>query len=85
MRPQAEYPVLPCQMDRDRWFADTLTRDGQVSVRSAIAACKTCPALAACMEYAEKVKPRFGVWAGRYYAERRSRGRFAAEMEGAWR
>lgn len=62
-------PQLPCQTDPDRWFADASTMKGKQLVLSAISGCKTCPALAGCMKHTEKVKPKFGVWAGRYYTQ----------------
>ncbi len=76
MPDQDQHQVLPCEMDPERWFAETGTKEGLQRVRSAIAACKTCPALEACMEYSAKVKPQYGVWAARNYTKtRRSRNR----------
>lgn len=62
-----DYPALPCEMDPERWFADTATSVGARLVASAIDACTKCPVLAACQQYTDKVRPDVGVWAGRYY------------------
>lgn len=67
-----EFPVLPCEMDPERWFAERSTSVGMRLVESAVAACRCCPALDACGEYAGKVRPKFGVWAGRYYGQKLS-------------
>ena len=66
-----EYPTLPCQMDPERWFVEGTSKTARRLIASAIQGCRTCPALAACLVEAEKVKPTFGVWAGRYYNSRR--------------
>lgn len=62
---QNRKPLLPCEMDPDRWFGDP--KQDRVLVESAIAACRVCPWLAQCLTYAEKVPNKYGVWAGRHY------------------
>ena len=75
-------PMLPCEMDPERWFADFTTEESKQRVLSAMKACKACPALEPCKVETAKVKPKFGVWAGRFYTEpRRSHRSRMAEME----
>ena len=59
------FPVLPCEMDPDRWFASP--EKDPVLVESALDACTKCPWLAKCRDYAARVPGKHGVWAGRYY------------------
>jgi len=63
--------MTPCTAEPDLWFS---TRDDDQ--REAKQACKTCPALEACMRLVADLQPEFGVWAGRT-ADERSRGRYA--------
>lgn len=55
-------PPLPCEADPERWFADATTMEGKRLVQSAVNECRTCPALAACLEFTAKIKPHYGVW-----------------------
>ena len=41
----------------------------------ALKICAGCPVLAECSDYAKKIKPSDGIWAGKNYTQRRSRRR----------
>lgn len=47
----------------DRWTSDSAAERASVAP-----CCAGCPALAACAERADLVRPRWGVWAGRDYS-----------------
>jgi len=45
--------------DPDLWFSDN-PEDRALAIEY----CQVCPVRAACLQYAEDTKPRFGVWGG---------------------
>jgi len=63
----ARTPGLPCRLDPDLFFADT-ARERDAAVR----ACRDCPLLEACAEYAISEQEPHGVWGGTTVADRRT-------------
>lgn len=57
----------PCR-DRPEW-----TSDEPDDLRQAADACRSCPVIDACGEYAAQVRPTWGAWAGKVYAPRQPR------------
>ncbi len=69
--------AVPCQTDTEAWWPDGKELDAP-STRAAVRACWTCPARAACLDYAVAAGERAGVWGGLLPDERREMRRAAA-------
>jgi hypothetical protein len=57
---------LPCRLAPDTWYSDN-ARDRSAAVR----ACRNCPLMEACAEYAIDAREAEGVWGGTTPADRR--------------
>lgn len=57
--------LLPCELDPDGWFVEGTTDAKRERIDAAIRECLSCPVLAKCGELAAKVRPAYGVWAGK--------------------
>lgn len=57
--------AVPCESDPDRWFVEPTTPAKRELVDFAIFECLSCPLLAECGELAAKLRPAYGVWAGK--------------------
>ena len=63
---------IPCRQAPDLYFPDKIGEgfDG-AHIKLAMKACKTCPVLNLCAEYAIKHKETSGIWGGMNTAERK--------------
>lgn len=73
--PQFSQPALCAESDPEMWFYDEKAGHGLVrtpEIEMAKRVCKSCPALAECLEYSLKYSGLFGIWGGLDHMERRA-------------
>lgn len=66
--------AVPCRSgDSGAWWPDAKQLDSPTT-RTAVDACRSCRARAACLDYALAADERFGIWGGTLPAERKAAG-----------
>lgn len=73
--PHFSQPALCAESDPEMWFYEEKAGCGVVNtpeIQMAKRVCRSCPALAECLEYSLRYSGLYGIWGGLDHAERRN-------------